>query len=91
MGRTELSYKIAPGKRITFGWLITSVLNFLTSLTISAVCDNGNTCAIGPTDGVGPGTAMQVMPMIQDSSCAGDSLAFSTEKKSSGRNGCNFN
>jgi len=51
-------------------------------------CDNGN---IGPPDGVGPGTATQVMPMIQYSSCTGDSLAFSTKKKSSGRNRCNFN
>ncbi|KIM38051.1 hypothetical protein M413DRAFT_76391, partial [Hebeloma cylindrosporum] len=54
-------YKIAPGEFITFGWIMTSVLASPTSLTVSAICDNGNTYAVGPTDGVIPGTATQVV------------------------------
>ena len=40
---------------------MTSVLASPTSLTISAICDNGNTYAVGPTDGVIPGTATKVV------------------------------
>jgi hypothetical protein len=32
-----------------------------THLTVSAVCENGNTYAVGPTDGVIPGTATEVV------------------------------
>ena len=55
-------YKIAPSQPITFGWNFTSVLATPTSLTVSAVCNaNGNTYPVGPTDGVIPGTATEVV------------------------------
>ena len=54
-------YKIASGELITFGWNTTYVLATPTHLTVSAVCDNGNTYPVGPTDGIIPGTATQVV------------------------------
>lgn len=54
-------YKIAPSQTVTFGWNFTSVLQDSQSLTISAICENGNTYPVGPTDGVLPGTATQVL------------------------------
>lgn len=54
-------FKIAPNQLITFGWSMTSVLATPTHLTVSAVCDNGNTYPVGPTDGIIPGTATQVV------------------------------
>lgn len=54
-------FKIAPSQDITFGWNFTSVLATPTHLTVSAVCDNGNTYPVGPTDGIIPGTATQVV------------------------------
>jgi hypothetical protein len=54
-------FKIAPGQLITFGWNFTSVLATPTHLTVSAVCDNGNTYPVGPTDGVIAGTATNVV------------------------------
>jgi len=54
-------YKIASSQVITFGWNMTSVLASPTRLTVSAVCDNGNTYPVGPTDGIIPGTATQVV------------------------------
>ncbi|KAF8800834.1 hypothetical protein BYT27DRAFT_7235948 [Phlegmacium glaucopus] len=54
-------YKIAPSQPITFGWNMTSVIATPTHLTVSAVCDNGNTYPVGPTDGIIPGTASQVV------------------------------
>jgi hypothetical protein len=54
-------FKIAPGEMITFAWNFTSVIATPTSLTVSAVCDNGNTYPVGPTDGVIPGAATQVV------------------------------
>lgn len=54
-------FKIASGQLITFGWNMTSVLVTPTHLTVSAVCDNGNTYPVGPTDGVIPGTATTVV------------------------------
>ena len=62
--QTATSYfKIAPSQPIciTFGWNMTSVIATPTHLTVSAVCDNGNTYAVGPTDGIIPGTATQVV------------------------------
>ncbi|TFK63583.1 hypothetical protein BDN72DRAFT_872269 [Pluteus cervinus] len=53
-------YKIAPSQVITFGWNMTSVIATPTHLTVSAVCDNGNTYPVGPTDGVIAGTATGV-------------------------------
>jgi hypothetical protein len=54
-------YKIAPSQLITFGWNFTFVLATPTHLTVSAVCDNGNTYPVGPTDGIIDGTATQVV------------------------------
>ncbi|KIM70023.1 hypothetical protein SCLCIDRAFT_98949, partial [Scleroderma citrinum Foug A] len=54
-------YKIASGEYITFGWNFTDLYVTPTSLTLSAVCDNGNTYPIGPTDGVIPGNARSVV------------------------------
>jgi len=54
-------YKIAPSQAITFAWNMTSVIVTPTHLTLSAVCDNGNTYPVGPTDGIIPGTATQVV------------------------------
>ncbi|KZT66567.1 hypothetical protein DAEQUDRAFT_796522 [Daedalea quercina L-15889] len=54
-------YKIAPSNNITFAWNFTSLLVTPTSLTVSAVCENGNTYPVGPTDGIIPGTATQVV------------------------------
>ncbi|KAF9555538.1 hypothetical protein CPC08DRAFT_711945, partial [Agrocybe pediades] len=54
-------YKIAPSQPITFGWNMTSVLVTPTHLTVSAVCDNGNTYPVGPSDGIIPGTASSVV------------------------------
>ena len=54
-------YKIAPSQPITFAWNMTSVIATPTHLTVSAVCDNGNTYAVGPTDGIIPGTATEVV------------------------------
>jgi len=53
-------YKIAPSVTITFGWNFTNVLASPTSLTVSAVADNGNTYPVGPTDGIIPGNALSV-------------------------------
>ncbi|OBZ78123.1 hypothetical protein A0H81_02280 [Grifola frondosa] len=53
-------YKIAPSNTITFAWNFTDVLSTPSHLTVSAVCDNGNTYPVGPTDGVIPGTATSV-------------------------------
>ena len=54
-------YKISPSQPITFAWNMTSVIATPTHLTVSAVCDNGNTYAVGPTDGIIPGTATEVV------------------------------
>ena len=54
-------FKIAPSQPVTFGWNMTSVLATPTHLTVSAICDNGNTYPVGPTDGIIPGTASQVV------------------------------
>lgn len=55
-------YKIAPNELITFGWNFTYVSMTPTALTVSAFCaSNGNTYPVGPTDGVIPGGATQVI------------------------------
>jgi len=55
------SYKIAPGEPITFGWNFSNIIATPTHLTLSAVCENGNTYPVGPTDGIIPGTATSVV------------------------------
>jgi hypothetical protein len=55
-------YKIAQNQMITFGWNLTSVIATPTSITLSAVCANGNTYAVGPDpDGKVAGTATSVV------------------------------
>lgn len=60
--QTAISFfKIAPDNFITFAWNFTSVLVTPTHLTVSAVCENGNTYPVGPTNGIIPGTATSVV------------------------------
>ncbi|KAI0064991.1 hypothetical protein BV25DRAFT_1914137 [Artomyces pyxidatus] len=54
-------FKIAPSQPITFAWNFSDVLSTPQALTVSAVCDNGITYPVGPTDGVIPGTATSVV------------------------------
>jgi len=54
-------YKIAPSQFITFAWNFTYVLATPTSLTLSAVGDNGNTYPVGPTNGIIAGTSTSVV------------------------------
>ncbi|KAH9940703.1 hypothetical protein B0H21DRAFT_780312 [Amylocystis lapponica] len=54
-------FKIAPSHTITFGWNFTYLLKTPEHLTVSAVCDNGNTYPVGATDGIIPGTATSVL------------------------------
>lgn len=54
-------YKLAPGNLITFGWNFTYVLATPTHLTVSATCEGGNRYPVGPTDGIIPGTATEVV------------------------------
>ena len=54
-------YKIAENQMITFGWNMTSVIATPTSITVSAVCENGNTYPVGPTNGVIDGKATSVV------------------------------
>ncbi|EGO05355.1 hypothetical protein SERLA73DRAFT_174471 [Serpula lacrymans var. lacrymans S7.3] len=54
-------YKIAPSEYITFGWNFTDLYVTPTSLTVSAVCENGNTYPVGPTNGIIPGNAQSVV------------------------------
>lgn len=59
--QTATSYfKIAPSNTIMFQWNFSYVLSTPTHLTVSAVCENGNTYPVGPTDGVIPGDATSV-------------------------------
>ncbi|EIW87237.1 hypothetical protein CONPUDRAFT_79383 [Coniophora puteana RWD-64-598 SS2] len=53
-------YKVAPSQTITFGWNFTDLYVTPTSLTISAVCSDGNTYPVGPTNGIIPGDATSV-------------------------------
>ncbi|KAI0819463.1 hypothetical protein BC628DRAFT_1332698 [Trametes gibbosa] len=53
-------YKIGPSNTITFAWNFTYVIATPTSLTLSAICDNGNTYPVGPSNGIIPGDATSV-------------------------------
>ncbi|KAH9991531.1 hypothetical protein BJV77DRAFT_1144605 [Russula vinacea] len=44
-------FKIAPSQPITFAWNFSYILSTPASLTVSAICDNGNTYPVGPTNG----------------------------------------
>ncbi|KAJ7805503.1 hypothetical protein B0H14DRAFT_2611274 [Mycena olivaceomarginata] len=55
-------FKIAENQMIIIAWNLTGVLATPTSLTLSAVCDNGNTYPVGPDpSGHVPGTATSVV------------------------------
>ncbi|KAI0042817.1 hypothetical protein FA95DRAFT_1609888 [Auriscalpium vulgare] len=54
-------FKIASSQPITFAWNFTDVLSIPQALTVSAVCDNGITYPVGPTNGVIEGTATSVV------------------------------
>ncbi|RDB27523.1 hypothetical protein Hypma_003837 [Hypsizygus marmoreus] len=54
-------YKIAPSQLVTFAWNFSFIQATPTHLTVSAICDNGNTYPVGPTDGIIPGTATEVV------------------------------
>ncbi|KXN82353.1 hypothetical protein AN958_02662 [Leucoagaricus sp. SymC.cos] len=54
-------YKITPNEIVTFGWNFTYILQDSQHLTVSAICENGNTYPVGPTNGVIPGTATEVL------------------------------
>ncbi|KAG8216394.1 hypothetical protein J3R82DRAFT_6498 [Butyriboletus roseoflavus] len=54
-------YKIAPDEPITFAWNFSYIIVTPTHLTVSAVCENGNTYPVGPTNGIIPGTATSVV------------------------------
>ncbi|KAF9455736.1 hypothetical protein BDZ94DRAFT_583925 [Collybia nuda] len=53
-------YKIGQGQPVTFGWEFSLLSSTPAFLTVSAVA-NGNTYAVGPTDGIIPGTATEVV------------------------------
>jgi len=50
-------YKIATNELVTFGWNMTSVIATPSTLTVSAVCENGITYPVGQV----PGTATQIV------------------------------
>lgn len=53
-------YKIGQGQLVTFGWEFSFLISTPASLTVSAVA-SGNTYPVGPTDGIIPGTATEVV------------------------------
>ena len=60
--QTATSYfKIAPDNPITFAWNFTYLYSTPQRLTVSALCDNGYTYAVGPTDGIIPGDSTSVV------------------------------
>lgn len=58
---TVAFFKIAPSQPITFAWSFVDIISTPASLTVSAICDNGVTYPVGPTDGIIPGTATSVV------------------------------
>jgi hypothetical protein len=54
-------FKIAPSQPVTFAWNFSYVLSTPASLTVSAICENGNTYPVGPTNGIIPGSATSVV------------------------------
>ncbi|KAJ3575767.1 hypothetical protein NP233_g886 [Leucocoprinus birnbaumii] len=53
-------FKIAPNEIVTFGWNYTYLIKHPENLTVSAICENGNTYPVGPSNGVIDGTATEV-------------------------------
>lgn len=59
---TVAYYKIAPSISLTFGWNLTGLYVTPTHLTVSAYCaSNGNTYSVGPTNGIIPGDATEIV------------------------------
>ncbi|KAI0037216.1 hypothetical protein K488DRAFT_39467 [Vararia minispora EC-137] len=54
-------FKVASNQPITFAWSFTDLLSIPASLTVSAVCANGVTYPVGPTNGVIPGNSTSVV------------------------------
>ena len=54
-------YEIAQNEPITFAWNFSYIIATPTHLTLSAVCENGNTYPVGPTNGIIAGTATSVV------------------------------
>lgn len=54
-------FKIAPSQTITFAWNFSYLLSTPASLTVSAICENGYTYPVGPTNGIIPGDATSVL------------------------------
>ena len=54
-------FKIAPSQPITFAWNFSYILSTPASLTVSAICENGYTYPVGPTNGIIPGAATSVV------------------------------
>ena len=60
--QTATSYfKIAPDNQVTFAWNYTYLYVTPQHLTVSALCDNGYTYPVGPTDGVISGGSTSVV------------------------------
>ncbi|KAF9652720.1 hypothetical protein BDM02DRAFT_3153561 [Thelephora ganbajun] len=60
--QTATSYfKIAPDELVTFAWNFTYLYVTPQHLTVSALCENGYTYPVGPTDGVIPGDSTSVV------------------------------
>ena len=59
--QTATSYfKIAPSNTVTIAWNFTSLYSTPSSLTLTAVGENGNSYPVGPSGGTIPGTATSV-------------------------------
>ncbi|EIW87247.1 hypothetical protein CONPUDRAFT_116431 [Coniophora puteana RWD-64-598 SS2] len=69
-------YKLAANNTITFGWNFTNLYVTPSSLTISAVCGDGNTYPVGPSDGIIPGTATSVEWVPYDYQLANPAVPF---------------
>lgn len=54
-------FKIAPSQPITFAWNFSYILSTPASLTVSAICENGNTYPVGPSNGKIPGTSTSIV------------------------------
>lgn len=54
-------FKISPDDQVTFAWNFTYLYVTPQHLTLSALCQNGYTYPVGPTDGVIPGDSTSVV------------------------------
>jgi len=54
-------FKLAQSQPITFQWTVTDLISTPAHLTVSAICENGITYPVGPTNGIIDGTATSVV------------------------------